>query len=91
MRRPRHYFKPAVLIGMLAVFVLACSSESTTMPDLSGMREEEASAVLRANGIEDWTVEWAEGENPMVVVDQEPDAGQPVEPDTEVVISLSGR
>ena len=76
---------------MLAVFVLACSSESTTMPDLSGMREEEASAVLRDNGIEDWTVEWAEGENPMVVVDQEPDAGQPVEPDTDVVISLSGR
>ncbi len=60
------------------------------MPDLSGMREQEASEALRDSGIEDWTVRWTEGPKPMVVVDQEPDAGRPVDPETEVLIILSG-
>lgn len=75
---------------MLIAFVPACSDDKT-MPDLSGMRKDEAAAALRANGIRDWTEKWSEGSNPLVVVDQEPDAGEPVDLDTEVLISLSGR
>ena len=88
-RRPKR-LRSGIVVGALAMsFLFACSSEST-MPDLSGMREREASAALRESGIEDWTVKWAEGPNPLVVIDQEPDAGRPVGPETDVLISLSG-
>ena len=78
-------------VAAAAVLTLpGCSSRERTMPDLSGMREDEATAVLEEEGIEDWTVEWHEGANPMVVVDQEPEAGEPVIDDSEVRIVLSG-
>ena len=61
------------------------------MPDLSGIREDEATAALEEEGIEDWTVEWHEGTKPMVVVDQEPDEGDSVSENSEVQIVLSGQ
>ena len=80
----------AVIVGVLAVLSIACTDDGVTMPDLSGMRKDEATATLRENGIEDWSENWSEGPNPLVVVDQEPNPGEPVGSDTEVEISLSG-
>ena len=80
-----------VAVVAAAVFTLSgCSSGDPTMPDLLGMREDEATAVLEEEGIEDVTVEWHEGTKPMVVVDQEPEAGDSVSDNSEVRIVLSG-
>ena len=82
---------PFLAVVAVAVFTLTgCSSGDPTMPDLSGMREGEAEAVLEEEGIEDWTVEWHEGTKPAVVVDQEPEAGDSVSDNSEVRIVLSG-
>lgn len=78
------------VLAALALTLSGCSSDDPTMPDLSGMREDEATTVLEEEGIENVTVEWHEGTTPMVVVDQEPDAGESVLDDTEVRIVLSG-
>ncbi len=80
-----------IVISVLAISSFACSSEEATMPELFGMREDEASEALTENGIDDWTVEWHEGENPSVVVNQKPKPGLPVEQETEVLIILSGK
>ena len=82
-----------IIVAVTAAAVLTlpgCASGDPTMPDLLGMREDEATAVLEEEGIEDWTVEWHEGAKPMVVVDQEPEAGDSVSSNSEIRIVLSG-
>ena len=80
-----------VAVVTAAVFVLpVCSSGDPTMPDLSGMSKDEATFILLKEGVEDWTVEWHEGANPLVVVDQEPEPGDPVTEETEALVVLSG-
>ena len=88
-RRLKALLVRLALAGALTLSLSACSDE-TTMPDLSGMRKDEAAATLREHGIDDWTEKWSEGPNPLVVVDQVPDPGETVDEDTEVEISLSG-
>ena len=61
------------------------------MPDLHGLDKDESSETMEESGIDDYTVEWHEGENPLVVVDQVPDAGETIDDETEVRIVLSGR
>ncbi|HYN35359.1 MAG TPA: PASTA domain-containing protein [Actinomycetota bacterium] len=60
------------------------------MPDLTGMRNDESTEAMDEAGIEDYTVEWREGSDPLVVIDQTPEAGEPVTSETEVSVTLSG-
>ena len=60
------------------------------MPDLSGMSKDGATFILLKEGVEDWTVEWHEGTKPTIVIDQEPEAGDSVSDNSEVLIVLSG-
>lgn len=88
--RFRHRLTLGALVAALVFILLACSPGDPTMPDLSGLHKDEATEALQSEGIEDWTVEWHEGTKPMVVVNQEPEAGAPVTDDSEVRITLSG-
>ena len=90
MSRSKHWLVGLVL-SLVLLAPVACSKDETVMPDLSGMREIEATEALKNAGIDDWTVGFSQGPNPMVVTDTNPEAGEAVEPDTEVKITLDGR
>jgi PASTA domain len=81
----------ACLVTLMLLSSVACSKGESVMPDVHGMREDAASDALGDAGIEDWTVRFIEGSKPMVVKDQDPEPGEIVDSETEILITLDGR
>lgn len=83
-------WRGVVLLLLVLVSAVACSND-LVMPDLEGMRNHESEEAMDEAGISDYTIEWREGSDPLVVIDQTPGAGEPVMSETEVSVTLSGR
>lgn len=74
---------------LLLVTPVACSND-LVMPDLTGMSNDESAEAMEDAGIEDYTVHFVEGPNPLEVIDQDPDPGEPINSESEVLVNLSG-
>ena len=75
----------------LSVIVVSACSDSDVMPDILGMNKDDSAEAMSDAGIDDWTVEWREGDEPLKVIYQSPDPGTPIEYEMEIKITLSGR
>ena len=80
----------AAFLLLLAVLSLGACSEREVMPDLTGMTKDEYGEALNDAGIVKWSEIWREGDNPLKVISQTPQAGEPVTAATEVRITVSG-
>ena len=80
------------VVSLLLVVVLsgACSND-VVMPDVMGMNKDDYKETMYARRIVDWTEEWREGDKPLKVIYQSPEEGTPIQEDTEIHVTLSGR